>query len=193
MSSVKIFQTDDGSIYTVTEIILYYTRSCFYDEELLIKETSTTTQLDGAEGNHTELVCEFIYNHNVNDPKNFELRHECDDIEFDSDYYRTVKYGCCGAETYFELYNYKNPTPLLKYNSHLLKITGSNDNKTYFFGYLPVNRPNKKDLILGTLYFASDEETINEITFKAKNREIYKNILPWTPRMNFSPKKYDIV
>lgn len=188
---------EDENVETEINNINYSENYLNYQNELnhyILKTTHLTKSVRGQEGQYSSIKVEIF---NIPDSKLIStIETESDDISFFTDFYKTGKYGCCGAEDYYELTSlWKNET-FLKFNSKYYYIEIPNARIHFYFGFLSDSRDDK-NLILGELYFAHsipksvpgksiishDFKTVNRLIFKAKDKDLYDKIVPFCPDM----------
>ncbi len=138
----------------------------------------------GGEGTPTSIFVETIK------PRNeyWSTTKYFNDIRFYSQFFRVVKYGCCGDENYFEFYNL-NDELILQSNEKYFFIEVPNSKLELFAGF---NNEiiDKGKLILGKLTLSSLDGEINSIVFKAESEDDYENMIPWfTPEIEIVKKE----
>lgn len=105
------------------------------------------------------------------------------ELIFDTDYYKAIEYGCCGAETYYEFYNYKTEIPFFKTNEKYFSIEIPNTGIDLFIGYNH-EISNKDDNIIANLNLSTVNGLINSIIFKTKNKKDIEDIITYfTPNI----------
>jgi len=200
------FKDSSGSyvrVTTVRDSVITETNNVSYSEEYLnhhelsnyiVKKTQKVIKHRGEEGQNSEIKIDIF---NITDSKkinSFEL--QADDIKFFTDFYQTTKFGCCGAEDYFELKSLWENTVFLRYNSRYYTIELPNERVNFYFGYLS-DAKNEKSQVLGELYFSHsipnlekkgnigsyDCKIINKVIFKTRSREKFKEIESILPEM----------
>lgn len=117
MVVTKMDITEMGRTYSPIEFSIQSTT--YSVEQLIVNEESDffavkkTSKLDGGqpeEGNgvlHHLISVDFMPLTN-NKLKSFSIKYDCDDIVLHNDYYETITYGCCGAETIHTYYLYNS-------------------------------------------------------------------------------------
>ena len=183
----------ETEIYNVT----YSKNYLNYQNELenyIVKTGQLTKSIRGQEGQNSSITVE-IYN--IPDSKKIStIEANADDISIFTDFYKTVKYGCCGAESYSELATLWENKTFLKYNSKYYYIEIPNARINFYLGFL-VDSRDEGNLILGELYFAQsmpksvagkniishDFRTVNKVIFKVRNKELFDRIVPFCPEM----------
>lgn len=190
--------TGEGeNIETEINNINYSENYLNYQNELnhyVLKTTQLTKSSRGQEGQYSSIKVEIF---NIPNSKLIStIETESDDISFFTDFYKTGKYGCCGAEDYYELTSLWENETFLKFNSKYYYIEIPNARIHFYFGFLSDARDDK-NLILGELYFAHsipksvpgksiishDFKIVNKLIFKAKDKELYDRIVPFCPSM----------
>ncbi|MFZ1808384.1 MAG: YARHG domain-containing protein [Cyclobacteriaceae bacterium] len=106
-----------------------------------------------------------------------------DDLKFESNYFQAVEYGCCGAENYGELFNYKSDEPFLKFNKSYFTVDVPNSKIQLFLGYCH-EHSGQDGSTISTLYLSTPDGVISSITFVATSQQS-KEDLPWyyTPKI----------
>tara|TARA_R110002096_G_C14391988_1_gene706616 strand:+ start:205 stop:711 length:507 start_codon:yes stop_codon:yes gene_type:complete len=71
----------------------------------LIKKTTNTKTCTGCEGRERSILVQIS---SLDTPKKptVKIEKDCDDIFFDSHTFKTITYGCCGAEDELEILDY---------------------------------------------------------------------------------------
>jgi len=191
-ASIKV-DSNNTQIKNVTYSEQYLDR----DNELdyyIAKQTQEIITSRGAEGQDSKITLDFF---SLKDGKLVKtISKTTDVISVSSQYLHSTKYGCCGAENYNELSSIWKDEIFLKYNSKYYYIEIPNAHTSFYLGYLCDARDEGK-LILGELYlthslpslpegkhfYSETFKTVNKIIFKAKTKEIFDKIVPFTPTM----------
>lgn len=78
-----------------------------------------------------------------------EINKNCDDIDLQTIFYKTVKYGCCGHENHYEIFDYDN-NQIIEGDYKI--VTGSIPNSDLEI-YVGFAQQTNDSAILGTLYY----------------------------------------
>ena len=100
-----------------------------------------------------------------------------DDIKFETNYFETIEYGCCGAENYGELFNYTSNEPILKFNRFYFTVDIPGSRIQMFVGYCH-EHSGRDGSTIATLYLSTLDGVVSSITFDANNQKS-KEDLPW--------------
>jgi hypothetical protein len=186
---------ENDSIVTEINNVSYSEKYLNFQKNLsyyILKTTQSTKSIRGHEGQYSSIKVEIF---NIPDSKLIStIETLSDDISFFTNFYKTVKYGCCGSENYYELASlWKNET-FLRFNSKYYYIEIPNARVSFYIGFLSAAR-DEKNLILGELYlahsilksvpgestFLQEFKTINKLIFKTKDKDLYGKIVPFCP------------
>jgi len=191
-ASVKV-DSNNTQIKNVTYTEEYLDKDNSLDY-YIVKKTQEITTTHGAEGQDSKITLDFF---SLNDGKLVKtITKTTDVVSIASEYLHSTKYGCCGAEDYNELSSIWTDETFLKYNTKYYYIEIPNAHTSFYLGYLCESR-DEKELILGELYLAHSLptlpegkhfysavfKTVNKIIIKAKTKEIFDKIVPFTPTM----------
>lgn len=105
------------------------------------------------------------------------------DLEFNCSYFEATNYGCCGAESYGELFNYESEESFLTFNGEYFFIEVPNSKIDMFIGYNHEHQ-DRDGLTVATLYLSTLSGVVNSVTFTTKDKVDKEDILWYfTPRM----------
>lgn len=192
-ASVKV-DSNNTQIKNVTYTEEYLNKDNSLDYYIVKKtqEIMTAHGAHGTEGQDSKIKLSFF---SLNDGKLVKtITKTADAISIASEYLHSTKYSCCGAEDYNELSSIWTDETFLKYNTKYYYIEIPNAHTSFYLGYLCDSRDEKK-LILGELYLAHSLptlpggkhfysavfKTVNKIVLKAKTKDIFDKIVPFTP------------
>lgn len=125
-----------------------------------------------------------IYAETTDSSKPFwETTKYYDDLEFESNYFQAIEYGCCGAENYGELFSYDSDKPFLKFNKNYYTVDIPNSKIHMFLGYCH-EHSGRGGTTISTLYLSTLDGVVSSITFVATTQQS-KEDLPWywTPKI----------
>ncbi len=177
--------------------VKYYEKFLNYKnkfDNFIIKENQSIETFVGQEGQNSLITAEIF---KINSARKVStIRINADALDIFASYYKTSKYGCCGAENYHELVSLWGNKTFLKYNSKYYCIDIPNTGIKLYFGFL-VDSWDKKNLILGELYFAHSISksvpgkafvthgftTVNKVIFKTKDKALFNEILGFSPQI----------
>jgi hypothetical protein len=163
-------------------------------DDYIIKQTHQTNSVMGQEGKDSKVILDIF---SISDSKLIRtIAKRADDIDISSNFLKSTKYGCCGAEDYSELAEIWQDNTFLTYNGKYYFVDIPNARLEFFLGYLSDAR-NKDKLIHGELHFAQSFGTldpnskyytnkyraISKIIFKAKTKLIFDKIVPFSPEI----------
>ncbi len=190
--------------YVKVDSLKTYVKNVTYSEEFLdkdnelgnyiVKRTRNIISTLGAMQHDSKITLDFFARSNGKLIKT--ITKPADEISIAVDYIHSTRYGCCGAENYDELSSIWTDEPFLTFNSKYYHIEIPNAHTSFYFGYLTDVRDEEK-MIHGILYFSHDLpylpegkdtyssifKTVNTIVFKAKSKEAFEKIIPFTPEM----------
>lgn len=108
-----------------------------------------------------------------------------DDLQFKSNFYKAINRGCCGSESYAELYSYESNDPILKYNNDYFTVNIPNSQIRMFVGYSHRGY-GRDDSNIGTLYLGTLDGLVSSITFVGTSPEIKEDLIwYWSPKIEF--------
>lgn len=112
------------------------------------KYTTISKTCTGCEGQERKIKVEL---HPFDNPKQTDLiiEKDCDDLTLDVHTYKTVKYGCCGAENELAIYDYQNKL-IIEGDEKILLVNIPNSKINLFVAW---KNYDKDTTIRGTLYF----------------------------------------
>jgi hypothetical protein len=167
-SSIELFPIDSfsGYKYKIKEINYNIVYLDFYGnkaaEHFIAKETTTTEAHTAMEGQNRTMQIDLSP---LNSPTKSKLtiKHNCDDIFLEFGNYKTVKYGCCGGEDEYELYDYNN-NQILEGNEQIILIRLPKARITFYVSFKPEYRDTT---ILGRLHFSYNSSENYQIVIKS--------------------------
>lgn len=194
-SNQDLVSINVDSNYTRIKNINYSENYLNKDNEFdyyIVKQTQDVITLRESEGQNSKITLDFFSRKDGKLIKS--ISKTTDVISISSEYLHSTKYGCCAAESYNELSYIWTDETFLKYNTKYYYIEIPNAHINLYLGYLCEAR-DEKNLVLGELYLAHSLPTlsegkniyssvfksVNKIIFKAKTKEIFDNIIPFTP------------
>lgn len=168
-AKVEIFKHNEegiGNVFRFTGVTyephyLLLNKSDF--DYYIAQFTTTTIFMEGAEGQQR------IFNVKIKDKTNaskvlVEINQECDEIKLESTTYKTISYGCCGAPTVYEIYDYNNRKIVEGYE-YIYEGSIPNSDITMFVGYTRDDDENS----IGTIHFSTSSS--EKYTIKLKTTE----------------------
>jgi len=195
-SYIRVYN-QNSNIQTEINNVNYSENFLNYQNELnyfIVKKSQILKTKGGFERQESSITVEIF---NIHDSKKIStIKTTADDISIYEDYYRTVKYGCCGSGNYYELSSLWNNKIFLKYKSEYYFIVIPNAHIQFYFGY-STDSFDDKSLTIGELNFAyslpksvpgknnisSEYKMVNKVIFKAKKREIFEKVTSVSPVM----------
>nr|NQU94502.1 hypothetical protein [Bacteroidota bacterium] len=153
-------------------------------EKVFIREIQEIKRISGAEGQASAIRLEMMSDYLTNNPVIRTISVEADKVEIYNGMIKSVKYGCCGGENRYQLYNYTDLKMVMEYDAKLYSIEIPNSNIKGYLGYESMGY-NSKEMIVGKLHFSDGEKIINTVNFFTKDKETYRNILRFVPGMEF--------
>lgn len=123
------------------------------------KYTTISKTCTGCEGQERTIKVEL---HPFDNPlqTNLNIEKDCDELTLNVHTYKTIKYGCCGAENELAIYDYKNKL-IIEGDDKILLGDIPNSKIKLFAAW---KNENKDTTVLGTLYIcynSSDRYAIN--------------------------------
>lgn len=127
----------------------------------LAKYTTETNGCTGCEGQERSISVELK---TLEDTSNVvcSIRHACDEIFLESNYYKTVEHGCCGAEDELTLYDYNNK-PIVAGDGKIVLGDIPNSGIKLWTGF---KYSFQDSTLLGTVYVAYNSSERYEIRIK---------------------------
>lgn len=152
-----------------------------------VRKQQTIKLIGGAEGQ--ESLVTMTISSPDNEFKTFDFSTDADDLYINGSIFKSVKYGCCGSEDTYRLFNTSSGSEIMSYKVRLYEIEIPN---TKFKGYIGFTggmyRPTKEGkMILGTIAFSDGNELLKRINFQTHSKEQFENILRFVPDMEFIP------
>ncbi|HWW41410.1 hypothetical protein [Pedobacter sp.] len=117
----------------------------------------------------------------------FIIDRDCDDLTLDGMTYKTVKYGCCGAEDKLQIFDYGNKS-IIEGDSKI--ITGLIPNSSLKF-YVAFKPDYKDTTTLGTLYYAYNSSDSYAIKIKSKLLSSEDCFIPSSNVIIYSANSHD--
>ncbi|MBS4062769.1 MAG: hypothetical protein KG029_20405 [Bacteroidetes bacterium] len=167
-SSIELFPVDSfsGNKYKIKEINYNIVYLDFYGdkdaERFIARKTTTTEAHTGMEGQNRLIQIDLLP---LNNPEKavLTIKHNCDDIFLEFGNYKTVKYGCCGGEDEYELYDYNNKL-ILEGNEQIILTRIPNARTKFYVSFKPEYRDTT---ILGRLHFSYNSSENYQIVIKS--------------------------
>lgn len=92
------------------------------------------------------------------------IKQKCDDIILEYNYYKTVKWGCCGDENEYEIYDYNNEL-IIQGNEQIIHAIIPNSERNFYFSFKPEYTDTT---ILGNLYFSYGSKDNYQLKIKSR-------------------------
>lgn len=115
----------------------------------LVKYITTTKSCTNCEGHERSTAVEIRA---LDQPEKtlYTIQHDCDEVVLETDYYKTIKRGCCGAEDKLALFTYNNKQ-IIAGDGRIVSGNIPNSKIRLLAGY----KSNFEDsLFHGTIYFS---------------------------------------
>ncbi len=184
MSSVKEEVNEDGNISRTTINSRYDFVERYKKTTLLLKQVTRITKTTGSEGSSSSTIVEAfsapfynVLNWRIHDPGEKSRLH--------SDFFETVKNGCCGSTNTRFLYSLNTGKIVAQYDANLLKIKSEGkDVKQRIVSYLSVNAsvtPTDMALsknICGILTYANEDSILSTYIFLSEGEDTEWYIFP---------------
>lgn len=183
-SSIELFPVDSfsGNKYKIKEINYSIVYLDFYGDKdpgrFIAKKTTTTEAHTGMEGQIRIIQIDLLPIDNPTKPA-LTIERYCDDITLEFGNYRTVKYGCCGGENEYELYDYNNNL-IIEGNEQIILTRIPNTRRNFYVSFKPEYRDTTT---LGRLHFSYSSSDNYQIVIKS-------NPLPSEQCSPFSPQLF---
>lgn len=117
-----------------------------------------------------------------------EINKNCDDIDLQTNLYKTVKYGCCGNVNHYAIFDYEN-NQIIEGDDKI--VTGSVPNSDLKI-YVGFTQGTNDSTVLGTLYYTTYHLRKNPdkfaIKIKSKPSNVRKCETYW-PKISFQTNK----
>jgi hypothetical protein len=161
-------------------------------DDYIIRKTQLTERIRDREEDDSRITLDIF---NIADSSVIRtVTKEADKIDIYTNFLRTTRYGCCGAEDYCELIDIWQDISFLSYNNKYYTIEIPNSGIWFYFGYL-TNARDESQLMHGELRFALvrrtksgsissiECENKSRLFFKAKTKEVFDKLLPFSPEI----------
>jgi hypothetical protein len=112
--------------------------------------TTTTEKWTGVEGQERNIRIKIKAFDNPSKTI-IEINKNCDDIDLQTNLYKTIKYGCCGHVNHYEIFNYEN-RQIIEGDDEI--VTGSIPNSDLKI-YVGFTQETNDSTVLGTLYYTT--------------------------------------
>jgi len=179
---VMIFE-DNGTKYLQSKEVNYLMSSNWIADNLVdmvIKTVKTTRHALDSEGSDSQV--ELTFYPNLDKSRQFKITKSADEFWLNDKCLISKKYGCCGAEDYYELSTFPGNQTFLEFNTSYLYITVPNTNNKMFFGInMDAADNDKSETLVCEFNYSLNSSKPEKILFRAKNKEVRKAILPFRP------------
>ena len=134
----------------------------------IVTTTEKCTCVEGQERNIRIKIKAF------DNPSNtiIEINKNCDAIDLQNHFYKTVKYGCCGHVNHYEIYDYEN-RQIIEGDDKI--VTGSIPNSDLEI-YVGFTQETNDSTVLGTLYYTTYHPKKNPERFAIKIKSKPSNV-----------------
>ena len=97
-----------------------------------------------------------------------EINKNCDDIELQTNLYKTIKYGCCGNVNHYEIFNYENKQIIEGDDKIVIGSIPNSDLKIY----VGFTQDTNDSTVLGTLYYTTylPKKVLESFAIKIKSK-----------------------
>ncbi|MGB4776650.1 MAG: hypothetical protein WBP45_15840 [Daejeonella sp.] len=146
-------------------------------EYFIAKYTSSTSAATSKENQDKTIEVE-LRSMKTPDKTALKIKQDCDDLFLEQDYYKTVKYGCCGAEDQIKLYNYENKL-IIEGTAQIIKGSIPNAGLDFYVAY----KPSQDTSYLGAIYYSYRGSERYEIKIKADS-SVSKNCGNFSPNIS---------
>jgi hypothetical protein len=139
-----------------------------YDtHEYFVSITTTTKKWTSVEGQERNIRIKIKAFDNPSKAI-IELNHNCDDIDLQTELYKTIKYGCCGNVNHYEIFNYENKQ-IIEGDDKI--VTGSIPNSDLKI-YVGFTQETNDSTVLGTLYYTTyhPKKVLERFAIKIKSK-----------------------
>jgi len=133
--------------------------------------TTTTEKWTGVEGQERNIRIKIKTFDNPSKTI-IEINKNCDDIDLQNHLYKTVKYGCCGHENHYEIFDYENKQII----EGDYKIVAGSIPSSDLMIYVGFTQETKDSSILGTLYYSTYYSRKNPDIFAIKIKSKLSNV-----------------
>ncbi len=182
-SSFAIVSRDTDSGYDFKMVEVNY-KIAFIDPKgnkdfnnYFAKYTTTTKSCTGCEEDERSIKVEL---NTFDNPKTtvVTLEQKCDELTLDAQTYKTVKYGCCGAEDQIGIYDYANKL-IAEGDSKIVIGDIPNSSLKMYVGY---KQETKDSTFLGTIFFSYN--SMDRYSIRIKSNPLPEDLCnPYSPDM----------
>ena len=187
VASREIRKEADKSQVVITRQVYFINHGFNQNGELkscMVKKTIEKTDI-GAEKSYSTVQLEYLTGYPNYDSDYFEVKKYVDDIFLESDYIKTVIYGCCGAENHYALYKPTSKNPFLRFTNEYYIIDIPNSELEFYLGFESNAWGDTVNFEVGKLYFSDVNGIINTVSLRTKDRKDYFDLHWCTPEMKF--------
>lgn len=183
------YQEENGQHVTLINKCNMYETSILINNDympIFVKELQDIKRISGFEGQKSTIKLEMKSDYFSETIKTKNFTVEADEIEIRGKLIKAVKYGCCGAEDYYQAFNSLTYAKLMDYESKLYTIDIPNSPIEGYLGFFVAGyEPKEGKMIIGTLTFTDGDNIINKVNFVTQDKQTYDNILRFVPDMEF--------
>lgn len=153
----------------------------------IVRKQQNIKLIGGAEGQESKIKLTISNRDDEFQP--FEFTTEADELFIEGGIIKSVKYGCCGAEDSYKLFNSSTLKEVMSYKARLYQIEIPNSKIKGYIGYTSGSYyPNDNgQMILGTLEFSDGKQLLKKIHFETKSKELFDQVSRFVPEMEFIP------
>jgi hypothetical protein len=183
------YQEESGMYITLIHKCNMYETSVLINNDyvpLFVKETQDIKRISGAEGQESVIKLEMKSDYFSENIKSNYFNVEADEIDIRGKLIKAVRFGCCGAEDYYQLFNSITYKKIMDYESKLYTISIPNSRIEGYLGFFVSGyQPIDGKMVIGTLTFTNGDNLINKVNFVTNDKQKYDNILRFVPDMEF--------
>ena len=183
------YQEENGQYITLIHKCNMYETSLLINNDyvpIFVKESQDIKRISGAEGQESVIKLEMKSDYFSENIKTKFFTVEADEIDIRGKLIKAARYGCCGAEDYYQLFNSLTHNKIMDYESKLYTISIPNSRIEGYLGFF-VSGYKLIDgkMIIGTLTFTNGDNIINKVNFVTQDKQKFDNILRFVPDMEF--------
>ncbi|HOF16235.1 MAG TPA: hypothetical protein PLF32_06215 [Bacteroidales bacterium] len=183
------YQEENGKYITLIHKCNMYETSILINNDyvpIFVKEFQDIKRISCVEGQESTIKLEMKSDYFSETIKTKIFTVEADEIEINDKLIKAVKYGCCGAEDYYQAFNSLTHNKLMDYESKLYIIDIPNSPIEGYLGFFVAGyEPKEEKMIIGTLTFTDGDNIINKVNFVTQDKQKYDNIFRFVPDMEF--------
>ncbi len=143
-------------------------------EHYIAKQVTTTNTCTGCEDQKRNIK---IYISPCKSPENIvaTIDKDCDEIQLNVDTYTTIAYGCCGAESEYEIFDYQNSS-IIQTEGKIVYGDIPNSTIKFYIGFKTEGDANCLGFL--TYSYGSDDKYIVKVRLKKNEADLFTQFSP---------------